>query len=187
MNSVLLMHLEIFKFFPLSLLSSQQSILSSQFLPQRETVWCDKHLPCDPTLCAQDMVLAPSCPSPLSPADWKAEKASLVVDVHVSNVYMTAAGCFVPKHPALQTSRNSGFAVVLMVYVKQRTPNQLLCLSARSLLLLCGSFPAQQTPSRAHHRALLLWSLPHQPPAAPHHGPVQAAAAGLPSTPHLQA
>lgn len=139
-------------------------------------VWCDKHLPATPHCVHRTQFFAPSCPHPLSPANWKAEGTGLVVDVHVSNIYMTAAGCSVPRHPALQTSHNSGFAVVLMVYVKQHASNQLLCLSAPSLSLLCGSFPAWQTLSRAHHSAMLLRSLSHQPPAAPHHGPVQAAA-----------
>lgn len=125
-------------------------------------------------------------PPSLSPADWKAEGASLVVDVHVSNVYMTAAGCFDPRHPAPQTSHNSGFPVVLKV-CQTTCPKSATLPFSQEFIAPVYELPSLTDPESGHiFRSLLLWTLLCTPPDAPHHSPVKAAVAGLPSTPHLQ-
>lgn len=120
-NSVLLTHVERFRLFP-HLSPSHFCHPNSQFSPVgyfHRGKWfavTSAHLRHHAACTGCGSLLQAMChPPSLSPVDRKAEGASLVVDVHVSNVYVTAAGCFDPRHPAPQTSHNSGFAVVLKV------------------------------------------------------------------------
>lgn len=111
------------------------------------------------TVCAGcGSLLQAAChPPSLSPADWKAEGASSVVDVHVSNIYVTAAGCCDPRHPAPQTSHNSGFPVVLKVCQTTRPKSATLPFS-QEFIAPVYELPSLTDPESGHIiRSLLLW------------------------------
>lgn len=113
-------------------------------------------------------------PPSTSPEDWKAEGASLVVEVHVSNVFATAASCFHPRHPAPQTSRNSGFAAVLKV-CQTKCPKSATLPFRQEFITPLYKRPSPAGPEEGHvTRSLLLWTIPRKPPDAPHHGPSKA-------------
>lgn len=128
------------------------------------------------TVCTEcSSLLQAACrPSSISPVDWKAEGASLAVEVRVSNVFMTAAGCFDPRHPVPQTSHDSGFAVVLKVCQTMCPKSATLPFSLEFITSLYK--PPSPTDPEAGHitKSLLLWTLPRKPHDVYHHGTSKA-------------